>query len=130
MLVLSRRKAEKIRFPELGITLEIISVKGNTVRVGIDAPQEIRIMRGEVLDQDIAGETPKATRSNNRSSKAPDATPTAQPLAPYIRQGANQKQTPISATADATVRETQPGYQVCKRANEPAVAAANQTVAV
>ncbi len=52
MLVLSRRVAEKISIPELGITLEVVSIKGNTVRLGIDAPPEIRIMRSEIMDDE------------------------------------------------------------------------------
>jgi carbon storage regulator len=55
MLVLSRRVAEQICIPELGITLEVISIKGNTVRLGIDAPPEIRILRSELLDQRESG---------------------------------------------------------------------------
>jgi len=50
MLVLSRREAEKVLFPSLGITVEVTRVQGKTVRLGIDAPDEIRIVRGE-LDQ-------------------------------------------------------------------------------
>ena len=50
MLVLSRREAEKVLFPTLGITVEVTRVQGKTVRLGIDAPDEIRIVRGE-LDQ-------------------------------------------------------------------------------
>lgn len=51
MLVLSRRESEKIFFPDLGISLEIVRVKGNTVRVGINAPQEVRVLRGELMDR-------------------------------------------------------------------------------
>ena len=48
MLVLSRRKEETIVFPELGITVEVIRVDGNKVRLGIKAPESIRILRGEL----------------------------------------------------------------------------------
>lgn len=48
MLVLSRRPEETIVFPELGITVEVIRTKGNTVRLGIKAPEEVRILRGEL----------------------------------------------------------------------------------
>lgn len=48
MLVLSRRKNEEIIFPDLGITVEVVHVKGSTVRLGIKAPKEIRILRGEL----------------------------------------------------------------------------------
>ncbi len=48
MLVLTRRKDQKVLFPNLGISVEIVDVKGNTVRLGIDAPKDIRIVRDEI----------------------------------------------------------------------------------
>lgn len=48
MLVLSRKEDDSIRFPELDITIEILKVKGSSVRVGIDAPIEINVLRGEL----------------------------------------------------------------------------------
>jgi carbon storage regulator CsrA len=51
MLVLSRRNKEVIRFPEVGISVEILRIKGSTVRVGIDAPVEISVVRGELDDR-------------------------------------------------------------------------------
>ena len=54
MLVLSRREDEKVLFPALGIAVEVTRVQGKTVRLGIDAPNEIRIVRGE-LDQFESG---------------------------------------------------------------------------
>ena len=48
MLVLSRRENEEILFPELGITLKVIKTKGNQVRLGISAPQSIKVLRGEL----------------------------------------------------------------------------------
>ncbi len=46
MLILSRREAEKVLFPGLGISVEITRVQGRSVRLGIQAPDEIRIIRG------------------------------------------------------------------------------------
>jgi carbon storage regulator CsrA len=51
MLVLSRRVKDSIEFPELDIKVEILQVKGSTVRVGIDAPVEIKIIRGELANE-------------------------------------------------------------------------------
>lgn len=48
MLILSRRASETIRFPQLGISVSIVSVKGNRVQVGIDAPPEIQVLRHEL----------------------------------------------------------------------------------
>ena len=50
MLVLSRKTNETIELPELGITIEVTKVKGGTVRLGIKAPESIRILRGELLE--------------------------------------------------------------------------------
>ncbi len=51
MLVLSRRENEKVLFPKLGISVEVVQTKGNTVRLGIEAPREIRVIRGELTDE-------------------------------------------------------------------------------
>ena len=48
MLVLSRQTNDSIFFPELNISIEILQIKGKTIRIGIDAPSEFRIIRGEL----------------------------------------------------------------------------------
>lgn len=48
MLILSRRPTESVDFPQLGISVTIVSVKGSRVQVGVDAPQDIRINRREL----------------------------------------------------------------------------------
>lgn len=71
MLVLSRKEHEKIIFANLGVSVEIVRVSGNTVRVGIDAPPEIAIMRDEIAtpEQRVAARSaPRAApaMSNHR----------------------------------------------------------------
>lgn len=56
MLILSRRPTEAISFPQLGITVSVVSVNGSRVRVGIDAPSEIKVLRRE-LEQSSADQT-------------------------------------------------------------------------
>ena len=48
MLVLSRKTDETVVFPELGISIEVIRVKGSVVRLGIKAHDSVRILRGEL----------------------------------------------------------------------------------
>lgn len=50
MLVLSRHAQQQITFPGLGITLKILQVRGRIVKVGIEAPDSIRILRSEACD--------------------------------------------------------------------------------
>lgn len=48
MLVLSRKTNEAIKIGE-NIELRILEVKGDTVRIGIAAPKNIDILRGELV---------------------------------------------------------------------------------
>ncbi len=48
MLVVTRRPSEKIVFPSLGITVELLRVSKSTASIGVTAPPEIRIFREEV----------------------------------------------------------------------------------
>ena len=47
MLVLTRKPQETIRIGD-HITISILRVKGRAVRVGIEAPGDVRVMRGEL----------------------------------------------------------------------------------
>jgi carbon storage regulator len=51
MLVLSRRTNEKIVIPDLNITITVVAVKRGVVRIGIDAPSRIPVLREEVLNR-------------------------------------------------------------------------------
>lgn len=47
MLVLSRKKNETIVI-DGQIRIEVLKVKGNTIRLGISAPKDVRVLRGEL----------------------------------------------------------------------------------
>jgi carbon storage regulator CsrA len=51
MLVLSRGQNDRVVFPTLGISVEIIRVAGKKVRLGIEAPEEIPVHRHEVCER-------------------------------------------------------------------------------
>ncbi len=53
MLVLTRKLQEKIHIGE-NITITVVRIQGNTVRVGIEAPGDVRVVRGEVIARDEA----------------------------------------------------------------------------
>ena len=48
MLVLSRKVNETIKIGD-DIEIRILEVKGDTVRIGIEAPKSIDILRGELV---------------------------------------------------------------------------------
>jgi carbon storage regulator len=58
MLVLSRKIGEKIHVGD-DITIEVRRVAGNRVTLAVDAPREIRILRGELKEAAEAFEAPQ-----------------------------------------------------------------------
>lgn len=51
MLVLSRRTNEKIVLPELAVSVQVVAIKPGTVRLGIEAPREVTVLREEVAQR-------------------------------------------------------------------------------
>ena len=51
MLVLSRRLYERIQFPGLNITIQVVAIKRGVVRIGIQAPLNVKVFREEILGQ-------------------------------------------------------------------------------
>ena len=51
MLVLGRKQMESIHIGQ-NITVTVLSVRGRTVRLGIDAPPEVSILRSELVLED------------------------------------------------------------------------------
>ena len=49
MLVLSRKPNQKICIGD-SITISVVRVHGNTIRLGIEAPKDIRVMRSELME--------------------------------------------------------------------------------
>jgi carbon storage regulator CsrA len=51
MLVLSRRLHEKIIFPSIAASVQVVAVKPGVVRLGIEAPAAVTVLREEVYDR-------------------------------------------------------------------------------
>ena len=47
MLVLTRKQNEKIRIGE-SITITVLRMKGKSIRIGIEAPHSMNVIRGEL----------------------------------------------------------------------------------
>jgi carbon storage regulator len=67
MLVLSRKKNEKIVIDE-NIVITIVEVRGDKVRLGIEAPRDVPIHRSEVYDA-IKNEQNSTTEAENDATE-------------------------------------------------------------
>lgn len=50
MLVLSRKTQERIQIGD-NVVVTVLRVKGNMVRIGIEAPRDVRVMRAELPEK-------------------------------------------------------------------------------
>jgi carbon storage regulator CsrA len=76
MLVLTRKTDQRIQIGE-NITITVIRVKGQSVRIGIEAPQQIRVMRTELTQGEhkqssglpsVASDSLPSTRSTSEGN--------------------------------------------------------------
>ncbi|MBA2546434.1 MAG: carbon storage regulator CsrA [Solirubrobacterales bacterium] len=63
MLVLTRKPGQSIIIGD-DIEVQILSVAGEKVRLGITAPREVGIFRDEVYERIEAGEAPASSNGN------------------------------------------------------------------
>lgn len=73
MLVLSRKKNESIIINE-NITIFVVEVRGDKVRLGIDAPKDVPVHRKEIYDAICA-----MSRNELLETKPPESSPQEQP---------------------------------------------------
>lgn len=63
MLVLERKRNEIIRISD-DITIVVVAIRGEKVRLGVEAPREVSVHRGEVYERiqlEKPAEQPNAT---------------------------------------------------------------------
>lgn len=53
MLVLTRKPGERIVIGD-NIVVTVVEVKGDNIRIGIDAPREVKVYRGEIYEAIVA----------------------------------------------------------------------------
>jgi carbon storage regulator CsrA len=73
MLVLSRRENETIVFPTLGISIELLRLRGAAAKIGIEAPDDVPVKRGELLglrSLEFTAEEPPASEKLRRLRQA------------------------------------------------------------
>ncbi|MFT5525377.1 MAG: carbon storage regulator, partial [Pirellulaceae bacterium] len=73
MLVLSRKTQEEIVIGDV-IKVTVLKVKGSTVKLGIEAPKDLRVRRSELIAKDMATEELAAANSTEASSTEASST--------------------------------------------------------
>ena len=68
MLVLTRKIGERIRIGDT-VTVRVLEVRGTQVRLGVDAPAEVRIYREEIYRPE-AGSAEAGTAAHETDSEA------------------------------------------------------------
>ena len=71
MLVLSRKKNESIVIND-DITIVVVEIRGDKVRLGVEAPKEVPVHRREVFDAIRRNEVAAADKSAGKSEAAPE----------------------------------------------------------
>ena len=54
MLVLTRKLNEELVIGDQGITIKVVAVQGGRVRLGVQAPRDVRVERGEILQVPVS----------------------------------------------------------------------------
>jgi carbon storage regulator CsrA len=73
MLVLSRRLNQKILLPGVNTSVQVVSIKGNVVRLGIEAPPGLTVLREELVRDAAAGPPDGFPVPGGRSAPEPVA---------------------------------------------------------
>jgi carbon storage regulator len=74
MLILTRRVGESVVIGE-DVTVTVLGVKGNQVRIGINAPKHVAVHREEIYERIKSGRTPgdgTGTGNSNSNTNSSD----------------------------------------------------------
>ena len=63
MLILTRRVGEKLKIGD-DISLTVLGVQGNQVRIGIEAPREVSVHREEIYNRIEAEKGPNGNKAS------------------------------------------------------------------
>jgi carbon storage regulator CsrA len=114
MLVLTRKTQQQIQIGS-NITITILKVKGQTIRVGIEAPRDVCVLRTELAEKLAAHDDSETVRSalaitRREEKRAADVERAAEPAV-----SAQQSPTPQGNVTPATTLVTYRGPRLGSR---------------
>lgn len=65
MLILTRRIGEVLRIGD-DVSITVLGIKGNQVRIGIDAPKDVAVHREEIYQRIKSEDEPEGDQEGNR----------------------------------------------------------------
>jgi carbon storage regulator CsrA len=89
MLVLSRRLQEKVLFPGINTAIQVVAVKGTQVRLGIEAPPGLLIVREELHKGSAVPADPALSSMEGRQAGAESAESQFRALRHLVRNRLN-----------------------------------------
>jgi carbon storage regulator len=88
MLVLSRKCEQSLLLGD-DIVLTVLSIEGDRVKLGIEAPRSIAVLRHEIYEQMLSSNTNAATSSSRPQIKTIAAALRAREIQQHIQQEGN-----------------------------------------
>lgn len=70
MLILTRRVGESLMIGD-DVTITVLAVKGNQIRIGVNAPRDVAVHRQEIVERDAATHV---TKLGSQSMESTDTT--------------------------------------------------------
>lgn len=101
MLVLTRKANQQIQIGD-NVVVTILQIKGNTVRVGIEAPRDVRVIRGELKGID-------ANRTVVEMTMPEESAPAVESVAKSPSSSLRQSPVAVGSVRDALCLPLQPG---------------------
>ena len=78
MLILTRRVGETVVIGE-DVTVTVLGVKGNQVRLGVNAPREVTVHREEIYDRIKREESSESPVDDESAERDPEQSALARP---------------------------------------------------
>ena len=104
MLVLSRKQNEKIIIGDC-VTLTILKIRGKTVRIGIEAPRDIHVVRGELARDETPESSPVTIEFKSNGSETTSNTPSLRIVTRIDEMDGNPIEAPVDGRMQPPVAQ-------------------------